>query len=167
MTFTMACGIVNGVRSAIGGSKTTSELWADVPAFDGAKKADIDLPLPVQLMFKGMLAAGNQESSDTKLNDVEAAIYSTDKSPAEVTQFYTQELMKSNGWTLPDQPGCDNATLADAQQIQALSGSICIFGKQGSNKDKKEFTALFIMVQREESAKDTVIYYGRVEGAEK
>ncbi len=35
---------------------TVSELWSDVPPFQGATKADLEIPLGVRLLIRGMIA---------------------------------------------------------------------------------------------------------------
>ena len=57
MVFTMSCGIVNTLMNTSSG--TAADLWSDVPAFPGASKAKLDLPLAAKLMvqaaFQGKL----------------------------------------------------------------------------------------------------------------
>ncbi len=164
MMLTMACGLVSRVQSALGGSTTkASGLWVDVPAFAGATKVDADLPLPMKVMVQAMVAQANSENKNGKVKDIEAVIFKTDKKPEDVTAFYTKELMQAQGWTLKDQPGCDAASIPEAQQMaQGLGGAFCMFGKQTTGD--KNFTAVFMLISRQEKDTETMIYYGRLEG---
>jgi hypothetical protein len=184
MTITMGCGFVqNAIKkqasSAMGLDTTTaSGLWADVPPIAGAKKVDADIPLSAQVMMKAFVsAANNQEISqgktDVKLKTTEAVIYTSTQSPEDIARFYTQELMRSNGWDGKDQPGCIGADTMKAAAEQAggenplaamgsLGSSFCAFAKQSA--DKKTTTLLVMVFSKDEKSPDTNMIYFRVEG---
>src|SRR5581483_5544597 len=91
------CGMIGTLTGKNAG--TVSDLWSDVPAFSGATKSNIDIPLPVNLMIQGfMQAANNDNSSDTKLDKFDFIAYDTTSTPADVSSFYTADKMKAAGW---------------------------------------------------------------------
>ncbi len=55
---------------------TVSELWPDVPPFQGATKAEVEIPLGVRLLIRGM--------TQGKVNFIS---FRTDKSAQEVKDF--------------------------------------------------------------------------------
>lgn len=141
MLLTMACGIVNTLTG--GGSGTTTNLWSDVPPFEGAAKANLDLPLAaklaVQAAFQGKL---------------EFIAYTTTKGVQDVVNFYTADRMKSSGWT-KESAGCTSGnTSTDNNQ-----GAFCFYGKQ---EDAKE-TGLVIVATQDEKTKQTQIFYVRID----
>ena len=140
MFLTMACGILNNLTG--GGAGTTANLWPDVPAFEGATKADLDLPLPaklaVQAMFQGKL---------------EFIAYTTSKTPQDVVNFYTADRMKASGWTT-ESVGCTGDTSGSSNQ-----GAFCFYGKNEEGKD----IGLAIVVTQDDKTKQSQIFYVRID----
>jgi hypothetical protein len=141
MLLTMACGVVNTLTG--GGSGTTTSLWSDVPPFEGATKANLDLPLAaklaVQAAFQGKL---------------EFIAFTTTKGTQDVVNFYTADRMKSSGWTT-ESAGCTSgSTSTDSNQ-----GAFCFYGKK---EDAKE-TGLVIVVAQDDKTKQTQIFYVRID----
>src|SRR2546425_3892613 len=73
---------------------TVSSLWPDVPPLEGAKKADLEIPLGPRLAIRAMMQG--------KLNFI---AFTTDKSADEVKNFYNNDRMKAAGWK-PNEKGC-------------------------------------------------------------
>src|SRR5712692_5909524 len=73
---------------------TVSSLWPDVPPFEGATKADLEIPLAARLIIRTVM--------NGKINFI---AFSTSKSAQEVQDFYSNERMKAAGWT-PNEKGC-------------------------------------------------------------
>ena len=148
MFLTMACGIVN---SLVGGSAgTTSSLWADVPAFPGAGKANLDLPLAMKLVV--------QAAFQGKL---EFIAYTTTKTPADIQAFYTPERMKSSGWST-DSGGCTTGSGSGSSSGSSSSGgegTLCFFGKKDGSKEY----GLAIIAAQEDKTKPTQIFYVRID----
>ncbi len=149
------CGEVSNLAG--GKSGTVANLWPDVPAFEGATKTDISLPLPLRLAIQGIVKASAQ-SNDAQLDKFDFVAYTTPKAPEDVTAFYTQELMAAQGWNETDQPGCTGGTATGG-----LAGGICVFGQQNGDKG----SALFIITANDVKAQKTQIYYVRFDGIDK
>jgi hypothetical protein len=141
MAFTMGCGVIESLIGGGSGAGTVANLWPDVPALDGATKADLQLPaaakLFIQAAFQGRL---------------EFIAYTTAKTPQEAQAFYTNERMQAAGWNA-EAGGCANApaTTADA--------AFCMFGKK---EDSKE-TGLILFMTPDEEKKNTQVFYVRVD----
>src|ERR1051325_799900 len=76
-------------------SGTVSALWPDVPPFAGATKADLEIPLGARLMIRGMMQG--------KINFIS---FRTDKPAQEVKDFYSNDRMKTAGWSPNNKEGC-------------------------------------------------------------
>lgn len=121
---------------------TVTELWPDVPPFQGATKADIEIPLGMRLLIRGM--------TQGKVNFIS---FRTDKPAQEVKDFYSVERMKAVGWTANDK-GCTGDT-----EDTTNHGAVCLFSKKNNGKDE----ALAIIVAQDEKRPDTNIFYARVD----
>ncbi len=67
---------------------TVSSLWPDVPPFSGATKSDIEIPLGARLAIRAAMQG--------KVNFIS---FTTDKSAQDVQNFYSNDRMKTAGWT--------------------------------------------------------------------
>lgn len=149
------CGAVSNLAG--GKSGTVANLWPDVPAFEGATKSDISLPLPIRLAIQGIVKA-SANSNNTQLDKFDFVGYTTTKTPEDVTAFYTNEMMATKGWNETDQPGCTGAA-----GTGGIAGGICVFGQKNGDKG----SALFIITGTDEKAQKTQIYYVRFDGIDK
>ena len=121
---------------------TVSALWSDVPPFQGATKAEIEIPLGMRLLIRGM--------TQGKVNFIS---FRTDKPAQEVKDFYSVERMKAAGWIANDK-GCTGDT-----EDTTNHGAMCLFSKKNNGKDE----ALAIIVAQDEKLPDTNIFYARVD----
>ena len=121
---------------------TVSQLWTDVPPFQGATKADLEIPLGMRLLIRGM--------TQGKVNFIS---FRTDKPAQEVKDFYSNQRMKTAGWAANDK-GCTGDT-----EDTKNHGAICLFSKKNNGKDE----ALAIIVAQDEKLPDTNIFYARVD----
>lgn len=121
---------------------TVSELWPDVPPFQGATKAEIAIPLGMRLLIRGM--------TQGKVNFIS---FRTGKPAQEVKDFYSVERMKAVGWIANDK-GCTG----DSEDT-TNHGAICLFSKKNNGKNE----ALAIIVAQDEKLPDTNIFYARVD----
>ena len=121
---------------------TVSELWPDVPPFQGATKAEIEIPLGMRLLIRGM--------TQGKVNFIS---FRTDKPAQEVKDFYSVDRMKAVGWIANDK-GCTGDT-----EDTTNHGAVCLFSKKNNGKDE----ALAIIVAQDEKQPDTNIFYARVD----
>ena len=125
---------------------TVSELWPDVPPFQGATKAEIEIPLGMRLLIRGM--------TQGKVNFIS---FRTDKPAQEVKDFYSVERMKAAGWIANDK-GCTGDT-----EDPTNHGAMCLFSKKNNGKDE----ALAIIVAQDEKLPDTNIFYARIDTTNK
>jgi hypothetical protein len=121
---------------------TVSALWADVPPFEGATKADLEIPLGARLFIRGMMQG--------KVNFIS---FKTSKTAQEVKDFYTKERMKEAGWSA-DERGCVGDT-DDSKN----HGAVCLFQRKDSGKNE----GLAIIVAQDEKLPETNIFYARVD----
>jgi len=134
------------VESLSGGEKggTVSTLWPDVPPFEGATKADLQIPLGPRLILRA--------ATRGKINFI---AFSTNKTAQEVKDFYTADRMKATGWSPHDQ-GC----MGDTEEKN--QGAVCLFKRKDGDKDE----VLAIIVAENEKSKQTDIFYARVDTTE-
>ena len=121
---------------------TVSSLWPDVPPFEGATKADLEIPLGARLLIRAAMQG--------KVNFIS---FTTDKSAQDVQNFYSNDRMKTAGWT-PNEKGC----IGDVEN-QKSHGAICLFSRKDSNKQE----GLAIVIAQDEKTKETQIFYARVQ----
>ena len=121
---------------------TVSSLWPDVPPFAGATKADLEIPLGPRLAMRAMMQG--------KINFI---AFTTGKSADEVKNFYSNDRMKTAGWT-PNDKGC----IGDSED-EKNQGAICLYGRKDGNKEE----GLAIIVAQNEKTKQTEIFYARID----
>jgi len=121
---------------------TVSSLWPDVPPFSGATKSDIEIPLGARLAIRAAMQG--------KVNFIS---FTTDKSAQDVQNFYTNDRMKSAGWT-PNEKGCVGDTEGEKSQ-----GAVCFYQR----KDKGLQEGLAIILAQDEKTKQTDIFYARID----
>lgn len=144
--FLLLCAAVSCrmVDSLTGGDSagTVSNLWPDVPPFEGAAKTDLQFPVFAKLILRAAMQG--------KINFI---AFTTTKGPEEVRDFYTVERMKTFGWS-PTDKGCVGDT-----DDKKKHGLICFF--QRKDGDKQE--GLAIIVAESEKEKKTDIFYARID----
>ena len=123
-------------------SGTVSALWPDVPPFEGATKADMEIPLGARLFIRGMMRG--------KLNFIS---FKTNKTAQEVKDFYSRDRMKAAGWN-SDEKGCVGDT-----EDSKNHGAVCLFQRKDAGKDE----GLAIIVAQDEKLPETNIFYARVD----
>ena len=121
---------------------TVSTLWSDVPPFQGATKADLEIPLGARLFIRGVMQG--------KVNFIS---FRTDKTAQEVKDFYSRDRMKAAGWNIDDK-GC----VGDTEDSQN-HGAMCLFDR----KDGGKHEGLAIIVAQDEKLPETNIFYARVD----
>jgi hypothetical protein len=118
----------NAVANQVVGSgfRVVDQLWTDVPRMDGMTSAEQDVPIWVKLYVQTVLRAmsGGEGSVDW-------IVFTTKKTPSDIEAYYTLDRMGSQGW---DTQGQDTACLSGSEQGVSEAGLICVFEKQGSNK---------------------------------
>jgi hypothetical protein len=121
---------------------TVSTLWSDVPSLPNATKADLEIPLGARLAIRALMQG--------KINFI---AFTTDQSAADVQAFYSNERMKTAGWT-PSDKGCVGDT-ADKDN----HGAVCLYKR----KEGKQEEGLAIVLAQDEKTKKTEIFYVRIE----
>jgi len=122
---------------------TVSTLWSDVPPFEGATKADLEIPLGARLFIRGMMQG--------KVNFIS---FKTSKTAQEVKDFYTKERMKAAGWNA-DERGC----VGDTEDDKNNHGAVCLYNRKDGGKDE----GLAIIVAQDEKLPETNIFYARID----
>ena len=121
---------------------TVSSLWPDVPPLEGATKADLEIPLGARLAIRALMQG--------KINFI---AFTTDQSPQDVQNFYSNDRMKAAGWT-PSEKGCVGDT-----EDKDTHGAVCLYKR----KDGKKEEGLAIVLAQNEKTKKTEIFYARIE----
>ncbi len=146
----LACGPLGNLTGG-SGAGTAAALWPDVPAFPGADKVDLDMPLVVRLAVeaasKAIMTQGGED-----VGDLTFIAFTTTQSPEEVTTFYTPDRMAAEGWTGGETPGCGITGAADQQ-----GGAMCVFVKEGEDLN----SGLFIVISPEDGK--TSLFYVRID----
>lgn len=137
-----------------GSSSNVNNLWADVPGLPQAERANIKLPLPLRLIMEAMVKASASDSN-VDLEKFDVVGYTTDMTPNEVTEYYSQERMAEAGWNVDEQPGC--LTGGDAAGV---SGGMCLYGKE---EDARQSLLVILPAADEDSGK-TQVFYVRFDG---
>lgn len=121
---------------------TVSNLWPDVPAFAGATKADVEIPLGARLLIRTMFHG--------KINFIS---FQTNKPAQQVKDFYSAERMKASGWKA-DEKGCTGDT-----EDSPNHGAMCVFQRKDGGKEE----SLAIIVAQDEKLPETNIFYARID----
>jgi len=141
----LAVGLSCGLAERFTGDPkagTVSALWPDVPPLEGATKADLEIPLGARLMIRAMMQG--------KINFI---AFMTDQSAPEVQAFYSNERMKTAGWT-PSDKGC----IGDTEDKES-HGAVCLFTRKDGTKEE----GLAIIVAQDEKTKKTEVFYARID----
>jgi hypothetical protein len=151
---TLACAVTDTVGGVADNLRGVTNLWDDVPRMEGLTASDKDLPLPVKLIIRTVLAqviGGGGEG-----NSGDWILFTTDKTSDDVKAFYTNELMAEHGWENSDTSTCLDGSDQGVTQV----GAVCVFQKQEGN----EYTGLLILSMAAEEAGMTNVIFVRVEG---
>ena len=121
---------------------TVDRLWTDVPAFKGATKVDMAIPLGARLIIRTAM--------DGRINFI---VFTTNRSAQAVKDFYSKERMKAAGWTTGEE-GC--VTDAEKKDIQ---GAVCFFNRKDGSREE----GLAIVIAQDEKTGETNIFYARID----
>ena len=155
ITDTVGSTVGNAVGNAIGGDTvftTQGSLWADVPQMDGLVKSDLDIPLAGKLLLQTMMSQILAEGK----GGADWIAFTTQKTSADLTNFYTNELMATNGWEATDSSTC----LSGSDQGVAQVGAFCIFAKQEGIKD---IGLMVIAIPDDKDSAKTNVFFIRIE----
>ncbi len=145
----LACSVTSLLPGGSSGLRATNDLWSDVPKMDGLGASDLEVPLVARIMVETMLSglAGGTGNGDF-------AAFTTNKTGADITAFYTNERMAANGWEASDTSTCLNGS------EQGYNGVFCVFIKEGAANQ----TGLVILASPDENnAVVTNVFFIRVE----
>lgn len=154
------CGIANRIANSVANSSapstTNSELWPDVPPFPGAAQSDVSLPIVVRKIVETLITSSeNNNSKDFEIKSFDFVSRTTDKTPEDLSSFYTTTMMASKGWNSKDQPGCKTGGDSPMQ-----GATFCLFGKEEGN----DVTIVAIIATRSNEKEPMNIFYVRASG---
>jgi len=160
----LACGLTNTVTNTVsnavtGGEsyKPAAELWSDVPKMDGLTPSAMeDLPLPVKLLMRTVLANLGQNASELGDRSIDWISYDFSGTPDDVSSFYTNDKMSADGWESDSGNSCASG---GAAQVPG-SGVFCAFQKTENGTQRM----LAIISTQEDASKPTGVFFLRLEG---
>jgi hypothetical protein len=162
MLTSLACGMLDSaINKATGGDEnmqTVSSLWSDVPAMDGLNASQMDMPPVVKLAMKlilGNLGRLNPDGQDQTTGRIDWIVFTTDKTPEDVQNFYTNDLMTANGWDASESAPCTSGSEQGAAQL----GAVCVFTKSQDGKSVQ----LAILTAQDETTKQNNVFFLRLE----
>lgn len=125
---------------------TVSTLWLDVPPFEGATKADLQIPLAARLAIRAAMQG--------RINFI---AFTTTKSAKDVRDFYTKDRMLAAGWN-EREPGC----VGDTDNDDSTQGVVCFYGRtEGQQKE-----GLAIIVATDKKTNQTDLFYARIDASD-
>lgn len=127
-------------------SVLVTELWPDVPAFPGATKNDVPLPLPMRLFFRAVMKGKMQ-----------LITFRSDKPVDEVKKFYQGDSMTAAGWRRTE-----NSCFRDTEEMRT-NGQLCMFAKGDKAKNIKE-EVVGVMVHEQQGG--STIFYMRFDASQ-
>jgi len=158
----LACGLTNTVTDSITGGDTfkpAAQLWSDVPPMPGLTPSELeDVPLPIKLLMRtilGNLGRLNPEGTDQTTGNIDWISYNYNGAPADLSGFYTAELMSANGWEADSTSACGSGSATGVAQ----SGTFCAFQKTEGGIQKM----LAIIATQEDASKPTGVFFLRLE----
>lgn len=122
---------------------TVDNLWADVPEFAGAEKADLAIPLGARLIIRTAMQG--------KVNFI---AFTTNYSSEDVQGFYAKDRMEAEGWTIAEK-GC----IGDKDESSKSTGAVCLFERRDGGKEE----GLAIIVAEDTETRKTNIFYVRID----
>jgi hypothetical protein len=144
LLFCLSCRMVETL-SGNESAGTVENLWSDVPAFEGASKTDLAMPLGARLLIRTMMQG--------KVNFI---AFTTNRSAQEVQNFYNDARMHQSGWETSE-AGCTGDT-----QDGESRGVICFFKRADGGKEE----GLAIIVAQDQKTGKTDIFYARFDLSE-
>lgn len=165
MFASIACGMTdNLINKTVGGAdnmQTVPSLWSDVPPMDGLTASQLDsMPPFVKLAMRlilGNLGRLNPEGQDQSTGKIDWIVFTTDKSPQDVQNFYTNDLMTANGWDSSAESPCVSGSEQGAPEL----GAVCVFQTTADGRNVQ----LAILTAQDEQTKNTNVFYLRLEEA--
>jgi hypothetical protein len=160
MLTSLACGlldtVVNKATGGDGNLQTVPSLWSDVPPMDGLNPSQMDMPpfvkLAVQLVIGNL---GRLDPQDQATGKIDWIVFTTDKTPEDVQNFYTDELMTANGWDASENSPCTSGSEQGVSQL----GVICLFVKEQEGKNVQ----LAVLTSQDEQTKKNNVFFLRIE----
>jgi hypothetical protein len=172
MLTTLGCGMLNtAINQVAGGAinqvaggdnnlQKTASLWSDVPQMDGLNPSNLDsMPPFIKLAMRfilGNLGRLNPQGTDQTTGNIDWIVFTTNKTPDDVKNFYTNARMVASGWDDAGQEStCVNGSDAGYSQI----GVFCAFAKQ------KENIQLAVIAAQDDQTKQTNVFFLRLQAS--
>lgn len=158
----LACGLLDtAVNKAVDSNNNftkTASLWSDVPQMDGLKPSELEsMPPFLKLALRfilGNLGKLNPQGQDQTTANIDWVAFTTDKTPDDVSGFYTNERMVASGW---DDAGQDSTCVSGSESGYSQIGVFCVFVKQ------KENTQLVLVAAPDEQSGQTTVFFLRLQ----
>ena len=144
----LAGSVANKVVS--GAFNPAGSLWSDVPKMDGLNdNPNLDVPVWVKLYVQTALKAMSGGTGS-----VDWVGFTTDKTPDDVSSYYTNDRMSAQGWDSEQQTPC----FSGSQEGVSEAGAICLFAKTSSNPQ----IVMAIIAATDTSTNKTDVFFLRV-----
>jgi hypothetical protein len=158
----LACGLLDTVvNNAVDNNDhftRTTSLWSDVPQMDGLKPSELDsMPPFIKLALRvilGNLGKLNPQGQDQTTGNIDWVVFATDKTPDDVSSFYTNQRMVASGW---DDAGQNSTCVSGSESGYSQIGVFCVFVKQ------KENTQLVLVAAQDEQSGQTNVFFLRLQ----
>jgi hypothetical protein len=159
----MACGTLDTVINKAAGSgdsnmQTVTSLWTDVLQMDGLNASQMDMPPFVKLAVRliiGNLGRLNLQGQDQTTGTINWIVFTKDKTPDDVQNFYTNELMTSKGLDATQGSPCTSGSSQGAAPV----GAVCLFSKTQDGKGIQ----LAILTAQDGTTKKNSVFFLRLE----
>jgi hypothetical protein len=159
----LACGLLDtAVNKATGGDnmQTVASLWSDVPKMEGLEPSQLGMPPYIKLIMQtiiGNMGRLNPQGQDQTTGMIDWIAFTTDKTPTDIQNFYTTDLMATNGWEAGEKS--PTACMSGSDQGSAQIGVICMFVKTQNGKSAQ----LAILTAQDEQTKKNNVFFLRLE----
>ena len=137
-----------------GGGESSKSIWPDVPIPPDAKGSDVRLPLPLRLLIQTAVRASSS-SENVDVDKFDFIGYTTEQTPQQVAEFYSEERMSAAGWSAANGMNC-TASMGE----QGGGGGFCMFAKEGGSQQ----SVLFIATASDDGKDETNIFFVRFDG---
>ena len=151
----MSCALVNSATNLVGGKSTqVADMWSDVPVMDGMTRSNEAMPLATKVAIQTMFSAAGGGAGS-----IDFISYKTDRTPAQLTEYYTVERMTQSGWNNSEQIGCSDLSSVTGTDTVGADGVGCLFAKQeGDNQG----SVLAILGVPDSKSGQMTVFFARV-----
>jgi hypothetical protein len=135
----------------------TNQLWTDVPQMDGLAISDMEMPIPMKIVMRTVLNnlwRANKENEDRTPVSGDWIVFTTNATPEDIQNYYTNERMTSFGqWEPSKERSCLDG------KAKGIEGVLCVFQKVSNKRE----LGLAIIAKRDDETKQTNVFFLRLE----